>query len=158
MRLLLASALLFLQAAPPPTPPPAEHFLEITDRFQIDMHTKDIDDVLKLYAPNAVFADPDGHTFTGPDQLQSLYKQVFATYDSDIDFADRVVQIPDASSANNTVTEHGNYIETLHNRNTNATQHLCGTYSESFAQQPTGIWLISEHHWTSSACKDSQLK
>src|SRR3954470_16438177 len=54
-----------------------------TQRFADDLRNKNLDDVLKLYTPRAVFIDPSGKQYRGPALLE-LFKQVFATFDSDI--------------------------------------------------------------------------
>jgi len=113
------------------------------DRFVRDLHNKDVEDVLMLYTPKAVFIDPDGHSYKGGEELRKLYEQVTSTYDSDIH-----LERTSLKSTYDAAIEHGNYSETLHNRNTGVTQEARGTYVFLHERQPDGEWLIAHQKWT----------
>ena len=117
------------------------------------MQTKNLEDVLALYTPDAVFIDPDGHQFATPDALRKLYQQVFATYDSDITRGKGTIaiqgnpQVPGAIAV-----EAADYTENLRTIATNTTAHICGGYRFTYLLQPDGHWLISRMEWTKKAC------
>jgi len=148
MHLLFFIALL-LQA---PTPNAASPVLP-TQQWIQDMQTKNLEDVLALYTPDAVFVDPEGHQFATPDALRKLYTQVFATYDSDLTRGKGTIAIqgnPEVAGA--VAVESAEFTENLRTRATNTTAHLCGDYRFTYVLQQNGHWLISRMEWTSKAC------
>jgi uncharacterized protein (TIGR02246 family) len=145
MKLLLVATLVLAQAAAPPQashqPAPALQ----DDRFVRDLHDKDIDDVLTLYTPKAVFVNPDGTSSKGLEEIRKLYEQVTATYDSDLHLTTTNLR-----RTNNTIIEHGRFTETLRIRATGATQQSSGTYIFLHERQSDGTWLIAMQKWNTS--------
>lgn len=123
-------------------------------QFVSDMRTKNIDDVLQLYAPDAVFVDPNGNKFATPDDLRKLYEQVFATYDSDIEFTRTSLKLVkgDASKVGSLAVETDAYRENLLARKTKQVQVVCGESTSSWVRQDDGRWLMSSQTWTSKPC------
>ena len=124
-----------------------------TQQWIQDMQTKNLEDVLALYTPDAVFIDPEGHQFGTPDALRKLYAQVFATYDSDLTRGKGTIAIqgnPEVPGA--IAVESAEFSENLRTRATNTTAHLCGDYRFTYVLQQNGHWLISRMEWTSKAC------
>ncbi len=123
-------------------------------QFVSDMRTKNIDDVLQLYAPDAVFVDPNGNKFATPDDLRKLYEQVFATYDSDLEFTRTSIKVVkgDASKAGSMAVETDNYHENLLARKTKQIQEVCGASTSSWVRQADGRWVMSSQTWTSKPC------
>ena len=149
MRLLIfAAALLFQNAPAQPTTPDLP-----TQRWIQDMQTKNLDDVLALYTPDAIFIDPSGKQFSTPDALRKLYEQVFATYDSDLSRGKGTITIqgnPEVPGA--IAIEAADYTENLRTRATNTTVQVCGGYRFTYILQQNGHWLISRMEWTQKAC------
>jgi uncharacterized protein (TIGR02246 family) len=116
------------------------------DRFVRDLHDKNIDDVLELYTPKAVFITPEGKTFKGTEELRKLYEQVTGNYDSDIHL--KTTRLLQSTSV---VIEHGTYTETLRNRATGISQEIHGTYVFLHERQSDGTWLIAHQKWTGPA-------
>ena len=124
-----------------------------TREFVYAMHSKNIDGVLTLYSPDAVFTDPEGHTFNTPQALRSLYEQVFATYDSDLDFTRTSIKVKgDQNKAGTTVLEADNYHETLRTRKTNQVQEVCGQCIFTWVRTDDGRWLMTSQVWTEKSC------
>ena len=121
-------------------------------QFVSDMRTKNLDDVLNLYAPDAVFVDPDGNKFATPDELRKLYEQTFATYDSDIEFTRTSLKLKGDTSRGSVATETDNYRENLLTRDTKQMLTVCGTATSSWTKQDDGAWLIKSQVWTSKPC------
>src|SRR3954462_4794654 len=95
-----------------------------TERFADDLRNKNLDDVLKLYTPGAVFIDPSGKQYRGPALLE-LFKQVFATFDSDIVMHPRSRMRGKSSKV---CIESGSFVENLRTRATGTSQHNVGSY------------------------------
>ena len=148
MHLLFFAVLLFQTSTPNTASPvlPTQQWIQ-------DMQTKNLEDVLALYTPDAVFIDPEGHQFGTPDALRKLYAQVFATYDSDLTRGKGTIAIqgnPEVPGA--IAVESAEFSENLRTRATNTTAHLCGDYRFTYVLQQNGHWLISRMEWTSKAC------
>ena len=140
MRLLLAAILLLQPAGPPPhQPAPGVQ----TERFARDLHDKNIDDMMTLFTPKAVFEDPEHHRFIGLDAIRKLNEQVTATYDSDLR-----LNVTTLEKIDKLAIEHGTWTETLRTRATGATQNASGTYVFLHKRRPDGRWLISQMKWS----------
>ena len=153
MRLLLFVAALLpqLTQVPPPAPVPMPPALRA--RFVEDMRTKNLEDVLALYAPGATFHDPEGHDISSASALRTLYTQVFNTYDSDITLAQPKNEIIGAPRPITAMRETGTYRETLRLRTTGVATVVCGTYTFEYAKNTAGVgWLISSMAWTNDPC------
>ncbi len=136
---LLAFALFLVPSATSQTRalPPLQ-----SERFARDLRDKNIEDVLSLYTPDAVFTDPDGKTFKGIDEIRKLYEQVTSTYDSDLH-----LMLTSFEQTHTFGIEHGVYRETLRNRSTGATRQVRGTYVFLHERQMDGTWLIAHQKW-----------
>ena len=153
MRLLILAALLFRtlglaaqQKFDPPPPPPS------SDAFVQDMLHKNLDGVLALYTPDAVFIQPDGSKLTGRPALKALYEKVFATYDSRIELKSGRFsgkrKSPPWFSPGDTETQTGTYTETLTTRSSGQVMHIAGTYIFVYRLQANETWLIQAMRWT----------
>jgi ketosteroid isomerase-like protein len=121
---------------------PAQDLVRGLDgRFVRDLHEKKIDDVLKLYTPDAVFVNPDGTEATGSG-LRRLYEQVTKTFDSDL-------HLNQASLKHNlnTLIEDGTYTETLRHRDTGKIDDVKGTYRFTMHLDADGQWRYSRMEW-----------
>jgi ketosteroid isomerase-like protein len=109
-------------------------------QFVSDMRTKNI--------------DPNGNKFATPDDLRKLYEQVFATYDSDIEFTRTSLKLVkgDASKVGSLAVETDAYRENLLARKTKQVQVVCGESTSSWVRQDDGRWLMSSQTWTSKPC------
>jgi uncharacterized protein (TIGR02246 family) len=124
-----------------------------TQRFIDDMRHKNLEDVLALYSPDAVFVDTAGHKYSTPRALRKLYRQVFATYDSDLKLdLERVDISGDTTLPLAIIIQRGSFDENLHTRGTNITQRLCGHYTFDWMCQDDGRWLIQRMEWLSAGC------
>ena len=127
-----------------------------TQRFVADMRSKNLEDVLSLYTPDAVFTDPGGHSFATAETLRQLYVQVFATYDSDIGIVPKNIAVTgDSGRPGAVAVEITAYRERLRTRATDTVQELCGDCVFTWVLQPDGRWLLSKQVWTSAACPAS---
>ena len=130
-----------------------------TRQFAYDMRTKNIDDVLTLYTPDAVFTDPAGRTFGSPQALRSLYEDVFATYDAELEFTRVAIKVKgDASAAGTTAVETDAYHENLRTRKTSLVAEHCGEVTSTWVRQDDGRWIMSRQAWTESSCPVKPLQ
>jgi ketosteroid isomerase-like protein len=138
---MLPFALLFFLVAQPATQPQNLAAALPDDRFVRDLHDKNIDDVLTLYTPDAVFVNPDGTQATGPG-LRKLYEQVTAAFDSDLHLHDARIK-----RHGDTTVEDGTYTETLGHRDTGKVDNVHGTYRFTFRREADGRWLYTPMEW-----------
>ncbi len=110
------------------------------------MRSKNLEDVLALYTPDAVFTDPEGQTFSTPTAIRKLYIQVFATYDSDLHLNSSSLSI-NRDNKTGTAVDTGLYTEDLTVRATGVVLHPNGNYRFVWSLQPDGRWLISRMEW-----------
>jgi ketosteroid isomerase-like protein len=117
------------------------------------MRTKNLDDVLTMYTPDAVFTDPEGHTFQSTEALRALYEQVFATYDADLDLTRVSLKVKgDGVSAGSTAVESDDYHENLRTRKTDLLAEHCGNVLSTWIKQDDDRWIMSRQAWTEKAC------
>jgi ketosteroid isomerase-like protein len=117
------------------------------------MRSKNVDDVLHLYTPDAVFIDPEGNKFATPEALRDLYVQVFSTYDSDLDFTRKSLKVKgEATKAGSVAVETDEYHENLLTRKTKQVQEFCGDSVSTWVRQDNGTWLMSAQTWTEKTC------
>jgi ketosteroid isomerase-like protein len=124
-----------------------------TRQFLDDMRGKNLQDILTMYLPDAVFIDPSGHKFSSPDARRQLYQNTFATYDSELVFSETHLKYKgDMSKPGNVVVEMDNYHENLLTRSTKVMQQVCGTCTFTWVKQTDGVWLMSSQKWTLASC------
>lgn len=112
--------------------------------FARDMRAKDFA-VLRLYAPGAVFVQPDGSKVRGPAELRKLYRTVFATYDSDLALDPKVVTA--VAERRLLCVEEGVYTETLRTRATGEVMHVTGRFRFTSEQGAGGRWRYVRMEW-----------
>jgi ketosteroid isomerase-like protein len=116
-------------------------------QFVEDLKTKNMDGMLSLYAPGAVFIQPDSTQVVGHDALRKLYVTVFATYDSDLSLGDS--DIRPVSAGSSLCVHTGQYAENLRTRKDGTVAHVRGLYSFTYKRMKDGRWLITRMRWTS---------
>jgi len=147
-------ALLLSTLAQSPTSPHRQSLPNLpVQRFVEDIRRKNIANVLSLYSPDAVFVDTTGHQYATPKALRKLYRQVFATYDSDLKLdLERIDVTGDITLPQATIVQRGSFDENLHTRGTKTIQRLCGHYTFAWMLQDNGRWLIQRMEWLSTTC------
>lgn len=129
-------------------PPDAcDGVLALERRFIEDMRTKNLDDVVSLYAPGAVFIQPDSTQVIGENALRKLYRTVFATYDSDLSLEDS--DIRSISAGGSLCVHSGRYTETLRTRKDSTVAHIRGVFSFTYKRMKDGHWRVTRMRWTS---------
>lgn len=133
----LAIALLALFLAPPDT------FEALRTEWAQDLRQKRIEASVALYAADATFIQPDGSRVEGSDAIRQMLKTITSTFDSDLAFSSRRVEI-----SGDLAYDSGTYTEKLVARATGKPMHSQGSYLTVYRKQSGGGWKIVEQVWT----------
>ena len=104
---------------------------------------KQLDNVVALYAPDAVFLTGTGDRFSGRDAIRAAFKTAMEGHTSDLTPRSLVTEV-----SGNLAYDSGDYLETIIPASGVAKTELKGNYVIVFKRQPSGKWLIIEHVWT----------
>ena len=104
---------------------------------------KKLEDVVALYAPDAVFLTGTGDRISGRDAIRAVFKTAMEGHTSDLTPRSLVTEI-----SGNLAYDSGDYLETIIPASGVAKTELKGNYVIVFKRQPSGKWLIIEHVWT----------
>jgi len=108
-----------------------------------DLRTKQLEPILKFYAPDAVFLQPTGERITGSAALRTLFQTVMATFNSDLTLHNQNLEI-----SCDLAYDSGDFQETLTTIATGARITSKGSYIIIFKHQPNGGWQIVQQVWT----------
>jgi len=108
-----------------------------------DLRTKQLEAILKLYAPDAVFLQPTGERITGPAALRTLFQNIIGTFNSDLTLHGQNME-----TSGDLAYDSGDFQETLTTIATGAKITSKGSYIIIFKRQPGGAWRIVQHVWT----------
>jgi len=104
---------------------------------------KQLDKVVALYAPDAVFLTGTGERFSGRETIRAVFKTAMQSHTSDLTPRSLVTEV-----SGNLAYDSGDYLETIIPASGVAKTELQGNYVIVFKRQPSGKWLIVEHVWT----------
>jgi uncharacterized protein (TIGR02246 family) len=116
---------------------------KIREEWAMDLHTKQLEPLVMLYAPDAVFLQPTGERIVGRDAIRELCRKVMAAMTSDIHFRSAVTE-----HSGNLAYDSGEYSEALVSVADGSKSDAHGSYLMVFKRQPDGKWLILEQVWT----------
>lgn len=108
-----------------------------------DLSTKQLEPILKFYAPDAVFFQPNGDRISGSAALRNLFQTIMATFNSDLTLHSEKIDV-----SGDLAYDSGSFEETLTNIATGAKINSKGSYVIIYKRQSNGSWLIVEHVWT----------
>ncbi len=115
----------------------------IREAWVQDLRTKQLEPILKFYAPDAVFLQPTGERITGSAALRTLFQTIMATFNSDL-----TLHSQNLETSGDLAYDSGNFEETLTTIATGAKITAKGSYIIIFKRQPNGSWQIVQHVWT----------
>jgi uncharacterized protein (TIGR02246 family) len=121
---------------------PADPFAALRTEWAQDLHQKRVDASVALYAPDAVFIQPDGSRVEKAAAIRELFRNITATYDSDLEFSSKRVDL-----SGDLAYDSGTYTETLVTRATGKAMRSKGSYLTVYRKQPDGSWRIVEQVW-----------
>jgi uncharacterized protein (TIGR02246 family) len=104
---------------------------------------KQLDKIVSLYAPGAVFLTGTGDRISGRNAIRLLFEKAMATHTSDLTPRSLGTEV-----SANLAYDSGEYSETITPASGVATTELKGNYLIVFKRQRDGKWLIIEHVWT----------
>jgi ketosteroid isomerase-like protein len=116
---------------------------KIREAWVHDLRTKQLEPILKLYAPDAVFLQPTGERITGSAALRTLFQTIMATFNSDL-----TLHSQNLETSGDLAYDSGDFQETLTTIATGAKITTKGSYIIIFKRQPNGSWQIVQHVWT----------
>jgi ketosteroid isomerase-like protein len=116
---------------------------KIREAWVQDLRTKQLEPILKFYAPDAVFLQPTGERITGSAALHTLFQTVMATFNSDL-----TLHSQNLETSGDLAYDSGDFQETLTSIATGAKITAKGSYIIIFKHQPNGSWQIVQHAWT----------
>jgi len=118
--------------------------------FESAMWSKRREQVLELYSPDAVFLDEVSRRLSGRAQLDSLYRTVFAKYDSHLRLTP-VALAPRSSGKGFVCVERGRFSEDLRDHASGTVQRAQGPYRFAYARSPRGRWRFVLMDWRPTA-------
>jgi ketosteroid isomerase-like protein len=116
---------------------------KIREAWVQDLRNKQLEAILKFYAPDAVFLLPSGDRITGSAALRTLFQNIMATFHSDL-----TLHSQNLETSGDLAYDSGDFQETLTTIATGAKITSKGSYIIIFKRQPNGSWQIVQHVWT----------
>jgi len=116
---------------------------KIREAWVQDLRTKQLEPILKFYAPDAVFLQPSGERITGSAALRTLFQTIMAAFNSDL-----TLHSQNLETSGNLAYDSGDFQETLTTIASGAKITAKGSYIIIFRRQPDGGWQIVQHVWT----------
>ena len=121
----------------------ADDLAKLRGQWAQELHDKQLDQIITLYAPDAAFLAPSGGRFTGQTEIRGLFKTIMDTVTSNIIFHSIATE-----SSGDLAYDSGDYSETLVPTKSGPDQHYKGDYLIVFRRQKDGKWLIVQQVWT----------
>ena len=131
------------QPAPATTPEAAEVFKQLREEWARKLHDKRIDASVAQYATDGEFIEPDGSRVQGTEAIHKLYENITATFDSDLVFDSRRVEI-----SGDLAFDSGTFRETLVMRADGKRLFSTGSYLTVYRKGQDGSWPIVQQVWT----------
>jgi uncharacterized protein (TIGR02246 family) len=113
----------------------------LRDRWAADWNAKRLDDIMTLYAEDAVFLRPTAERTTGLTAIRSLFEKVLATNTPHI-----VLHPITTERSGNLAYDSGTYDETI--LSAGVSRATRGDYLIILKRQSNGEWVIAQQAWT----------
>jgi uncharacterized protein (TIGR02246 family) len=124
-------------------PAVADELARIRTEWSKDLHDKQLDRLVALYAPDAVFLKPSGRRVSGRPAIRDLCKSVMDTFTSDINMHSLATD-----HSGDLAYDSGEYTESLVKTSDGTKADMEGNYVMILKRQADGNWLIAEQIWT----------
>lgn len=119
---------------------------KIRTEWAANLHAKQLDRIMGLYAADAIFLQPNGERITGQPAIRELTQRVMAKFTSDITLHSVLCE-----HSGNLAYDSGDFSENLTVAADGSVIHGQGSYLMIFKRQKDGRWLIAEQVWTESS-------
>jgi ketosteroid isomerase-like protein len=116
---------------------------KIREAWVQDLRTKQLEPILKFYAPDAAFLQPNGDRLTGSAALRTLFATIMANFNSDL-----TLHSQNLETSGDLAYDSGDFQESLTTIATGAKINSKGGYILIFKRQPNGTWLIVQQVFT----------
>lgn len=116
---------------------------KIREEWVQDLHSKQLEPILKFYAPDAAFLQPNGDRIIGSAALRSLFQNIMASFTSDLTLHSRNLE-----ASGDLAYDSGDFQESLTNLATGAKIASKGSYVVIYKRQLDRSWKIVQHVWT----------
>lgn len=126
-----------------PKPSNAATLAKMRGEWVQDRRTKQLESILKFYAADASFLQPNGDRVTGSAAIRNLFQMIMATFDSDLTLHSRNLEV-----SGDLAYDSGDFEENLTTIATGAKITSKGSYVIVYKRQPTGAWQIVQQVWT----------
>jgi ketosteroid isomerase-like protein len=120
-----------------------ETFVKLREAWVQDLRNKQLEPILKFYAADASFLQPNGERLTGSAALRTLFQTIMASFNSDL-----TLHSQNLESSGNLAYDSGDFEESLTNIASGAKITSKGSYIIIYKRQPNGAWQIVQHVWT----------
>jgi ketosteroid isomerase-like protein len=120
-----------------------ETLAKMREAWVQDLHTKQLGPILKFYAPDAAFLQPNGERITGPAALRTLFQTIMSTFNSDL-----ALHSQNLETSGDLAYDSGDFQENLTIIATGAKITSKGSYVIIFKRTPGGSWQIVQQVWT----------
>jgi len=120
-----------------------EALAKLREAWVQDLGTKQLEPILRFYAADAAFMQPDGERITGSAALRTLFQTIMATFNSDL-----TLHSQNLEASGDLAYDSGDFQETLTNIATGAKINSKGSYVIIYKRQANGAWQIVQHVWT----------
>ncbi len=142
----ILAATLFRTAIAAPQASTLVTLARIREAWVHDLRTKQLEPILKFYAPDAVFLQPTGERIAGSAALRTLFQTIMATFNSDL-----TLHSQNLETSGDLAYDSGEFQETITVIATGAKITSKGSYIIIYRRQPNGSWQIVQHVWTGTA-------
>ena len=119
----------------------------VREDWAADWNAKRISEIMRLYAPDAVFLQPNSERTTGVESIRALFAKVLAANTPHIAFHGITIE-----GSDNLAYDSGTYEETI--TSGAATRSTRGDYLLILKRQPDGRWLIVQQAWSDASAVD----
>jgi len=119
---------------------------KIREAWVQDLRSKQLEPILKFYAPDAVFLQPTGERLTGSAALRTLFQTILSTFNSDL-----ILHSQNLETSGDLAYDSGDFQEILATIATGAKITGKGSYIILFRRQASGSWQIVQQAWTGRA-------
>ena len=113
----------------------------VREDWATDWNAKRVNDIMRLYEPDAVFLQPNAARTTGVESIRALFESVLATNTPHITFHGITIE-----GSDNLAYDSGTYDETI--TSGGVTRASRGDYLLIVKRQADGRWLIVHQAWT----------
>jgi ketosteroid isomerase-like protein len=116
---------------------------KLRDAWVEDLRTKQLEPILKVYAPDAAFLQPTGERITGSAALRGLFQNILATFDSDLTLRSEKLE-----ASGELAYDSGDFQENLTVISTGVIVASKGSYTLIYKHQLSGDWQIVQQVFT----------